>query len=61
MRTTIRVTDPNFEMPSLDDLSHGDQEASYALRGIRHQKKRLKNTGNYYAERLIRGNINKET
>jgi len=42
MRTTIRVTDPNFEMPSLDDLSHGDQlEASYALRGIRHHQKEI--------------------
>lgn len=42
MRTTIKVTDPDFKMPPLDDLSHSDQlEASYALRGIRHHQKEI--------------------
>lgn len=40
MRTTFKVTDPNYEPPCLDLLSHGDRlEFNYALRAVRqHQK-----------------------
>jgi hypothetical protein len=40
MRTVFKITDPNYEPPCLDLLSHGERrEFNYALRAVReHQK-----------------------
>lgn len=42
MRTTFKVTDPNYEPPCLDLLSHGDRlQFDYALRSVRHHQKEI--------------------